>query len=354
MTGPDERDPKATNTEPGVARDPLIERAAQLLKQGKATTKAARADKRPVSKTLEPVHSEHQSSEVKSDLTSSIGAKIDEGPVADTQPPGEPYNGENGSPGDDEHGYIAISATRARRERVLMPGTDQMRAVAEFREIKRSVLYSLSSRKDQSTKNPNLILVTSARPGEGKTFISINLAISLAAEKDIDVLLVDVDHSRDRVAKTLGISAEKGLLDVVENKSMSLNDVTLDTNIENFSVVPSGTYHPMGAELFSSARMRDLLDDLSRENSSRIVIFDCPPVLATTEASILAEHVGHVLFVVEASKTTKGNIKDALELLGHSQNLGFILNKTRNFVGDTSFGSYSGYGYGYGEPSQNR
>lgn len=247
-------------------------------------------------------------------------------------------------------GPVSISESQARKEKILVPGTDETRTVAEFREIKRSVLFSMTSSLESSTKNANLVMVTSARPNEGKTFVSINLAISLASERDFDVLLVDMDQTKQGVCKSLGISKVKGLIDVIENESMTIDDVILETDIDGLSILPSGAFHPLGAELLNSARMKLLLDDLSRRSRDLIVMFDCPPVLATTEASILAQYVGHVLFVVEAGKTSKGNINDALQLISHSQNLGFILNKTRTVVGDTSFGAYSEYGYGYGKP----
>lgn len=355
MNEPGERDTEARKRAMNVERDPLIERAAQLLKGDDTLSKRVERDKRSIRSPLERGQAEEKFAKVEADLTSSVAKKkIDESSLASSQQPEQPNTGDDGNSGSGGHDHFVISESRARRERILMPGTDQIRAVAEFREIKRSVLYSMYSNQDQPTKNPNLIMVTSARPNEGKTFVSINLAISLAAEKDISVLLVDVDHSRAGTQNTLGFSAKTGLIDLVADSSMTLDDVIHDTNIEGLSVIASGTFHPMGAELYSSSRMKRIVDELSREHRNRIVIFDCPPVLATTEASILAQHVGHVLFVVEASKTTKGNISDSLELLGHSQNLGFILNKTRAIVGDTNFGAYSGYGYGYGKPSENR
>ncbi len=344
MSGSGNRD---TNTE----RASVIERAAEVLKEGGGQAAHIEAPPKQVGKDASAVITkEPEVKRARPVVSSATVEKVAEPSDIETAPEKSEAVKEPEAP-RKSGGVVTIDDKRARREGILIPGTDQSRTVAEFREIKRSVLFSMASSMESTTKNPNLVMVTSARPDEGKTFISINLAISLSSEKDYDVLLVDMDQTKRGVCNALGIGPTKGLIDVIENESMTLDDVILETNIEGLSVLPSGAFHPLGAELLNSVRMKLLLDDLSRRSREMIVIFDCPPVLATTEASILAQHVGHVLFVVEAGKTSKGNINDALELIGHSQNLGFILNKTRSVVGDTSFGAYSDYGYGYGKPS---
>lgn len=257
-------------------------------------------------------------------------------------------NGRDTTP--DDNNAIQISRAQARKSRIFIPGTEQSRSIEEFRQIKRSVLHRMYAEAGTASRNSNLVLVTSSRPNEGKTFVSINLAISMASERDLKVLLVDVDQTNRGVHDALGVSkGKKGLNDVIEDPSRRLEDYILETDVDGLFVLPAGTYHPLATEFLGSRRMEKIFEELARGRYGNVVIFDAPPALATTDASILAHKVGQIVFVVEADKTSQTAIADALEIIGNGEKIGFVLNKTRVVLGDSQFGAY--YSYGYGKPN---
>jgi exopolysaccharide/PEP-CTERM locus tyrosine autokinase len=191
-------------------------------------------------------------------------------------------------------------------------------------------------------KHGNLIMVTSALPGEGKTFTAINLAMSIAAELDNTVMLVDADVARPSVLRTLGLPAGPGLLDVLEHQ-VDMSSVLLRTNIEKLTVLPSGDPHPRATELLASDAMRDLLDDMATRYADRIIIFDSPPLLLTTEARVLATHMGQIVVVVQAERTLQNDVQHALATIESCPVKMMVLNKAQS----ETAGRY-GYGYGYG------
>ncbi|MCF6216256.1 MAG: XrtA-associated tyrosine autokinase [Emcibacter sp.] len=215
----------------------------------------------------------------------------------------------------------------------------------EFRIIKRSLLLNAFSKGDSAIKNGNILLVTSTQPDEGKTFCAVSLALSMAAERDLTVLLVDADVAKPDVMNTLGVKGNKGLIDVIENKEMDLSECLLRTNIPNLTILPAGKKHKLTTELLASERMGDIIDEIARRYHDRIIIIDSPPVLASSAASVLALHVGQILYVVEAERTREEELNDALKMIENCKNINFLLNKTRFTAGKKKFGSYYGYGY---------
>lgn len=229
---------------------------------------------------------------------------------------------------------------------IITPQTKRNRTVEEFRLIKRMLL---SRRWDEGDAPGNTIVVTSALPSEGKTTTAINLAMSIAAEEDLRVLLVDADFIKPDALRQLGVSASKGLIDVLQDPRMDISDVILRTNIDKLSLIPSGQLHERCTELLASARMDELISELAHRYEDRILIFDSPPVLVTTESVTLASHMGQVMFVVQAGRTKRESVMSALELIGDRPGLGLVLNRTTARLGNMEFGSYYGsYGYGYG------
>lgn len=214
------------------------------------------------------------------------------------------------------------------------------RTTEEIRLIKRAVLLTRDKRRKEGSKTSNLILVTSAREGEGKTFIAINLAMSIAAERNTRALLVDGDLSKPSVLDAFGVRVERGLTDVLTDDSLGLSDVLLNTNIEGLTLLPAGRPHPLNTELLSSTRMRNVVSELSQRYDDRVVILDAPPVLATSESAALAIHVGQIIFVVEAGQTTEGAIREAINLISICPDISFVMNKVSFQFGETRFGSY--------------
>jgi protein-tyrosine kinase len=200
----------------------------------------------------------------------------------------------------------------------------------QFRGVKRPLLQN-RSRRQPDGRDPSLIMVTSALPGEGKTFCAINLALSLAVEIDLSVLLIDADVVHPQVMARLGAEAEgdRGLLELLSDPKLELADVALRTNVPNLTVLPAGTPNGLSTELLSSGAMEQLLVELSAASADRIVVFDAPPLLLTNEAAVLASHVGQVVVVVEAARTPASAVRQAFELLKPIPVVLSVLNKGR-------------------------
>ena len=235
---------------------------------------------------------------------------------------------------------------------LVTPDQPRSAIAEEFRVIKRPLLRNATDAGPARIDNANLIMITSALSGEGKTFNAINLAISMAMELDYTVLLVDADVSRPSVFRQLGLAPERGLMDILSGEVDDLSDVLLRTNIEKLSLLPAGMPHSRATELLASENMNRLLKQMATRYSDRIIVFDSPPLLLTTESRVLATHMGQVVVVVEAERTTHASIRQALATIESCPVKMNVLNKSRR----SGPGSYYGYGYGYGygeTPSEN-
>ena len=219
------------------------------------------------------------------------------------------------------------------------------RTTEEFRQIKRPLLMNVRGEGASMVPNANMIMVTSALAGEGKTFTSINLAMSIATEMDRTVLLVDADVAKPDVTARLGVQAEKGLIDVLLDDSLTLPEVLLRTDIPKLTLLPSGSRHVHSTELLASERMRQLTLELSSRYSDRIVIFDSPPLLLTSESRVLAGLMGQVVLVVEESMTPQHVVKEAAESLQDNEIVGIVMNKGARRSTGEGYGGYGYYGY---------
>ena len=222
----------------------------------------------------------------------------------------------------------------------VTPDMPRSRIADEFRVLKRPLLGNTSGERVVPIKHANLIMVTSSVPGEGKTFSAINLAMSIAMELDKTVLLVDADVARPSLPKVLGLPHGRGLLDVLKDKSIDLSEVLIRTNVEKLSILQTGTQQPQATELLASAEMARLLDEISMRYSDRVIIFDSPPLLVTTEARVLATQMGQILFIVNAENTLQRDVKQALATIESCPVKMMVLNQVRT----TAQGAY-GYGY---------
>ncbi len=214
----------------------------------------------------------------------------------------------------------------------------------DYRRIKRPLLANACGKNRSMVNRGNLILVTSSIPGEGKTYTSVNLALSIAQEKDITVLLVDCDVAKQGVSRKLGIEKASGLVDVLENDDLDLGDVMLQTDIPNLRLVSAGKHNAYFTELLASQRMASLVDEIVTRYGDRVIIFDGPPLLPTPETQVLAGLVGQVVFVIEAGKTPQSLVEDALEMIPEDQATGLVMNKYEGLSGR------GGYYYGYYGP----
>jgi protein-tyrosine kinase len=233
---------------------------------------------------------------------------------------------------------------------MVTPNAPRSITADQYRVIKRPLIRNATGRGAAILNHGNLIMVTSALAGEGKSFTSINLALSIAAELDHTVMLVDADVARPSVLRMLGAEQAArgddgkvhGLLDVLEGRK-ELSDVLLRTNVDKLTILPAGGFHERATELLASDAMRQLLDGMARRYPDRIVIFDSPPLLLTTEARVLATHMGQIVVVVHAERTAQSAVTSALATIESCPVRMLLLNQARA----SSEGTY-GYGYGYG------
>lgn len=225
---------------------------------------------------------------------------------------------------------------------IVSPLAPRSQIADQYRVIKRPLIANAMGRGASIVANGNLIMVTSALPGEGKSFTAINLAMSIATELDNTVMLVDADVARPSVMKVLGLPAGRGLLDLVQDDSLELSSVLLKTNIDKLTILPSGTPHVRATELLASDAMVRLLDEIAKRYSDRIIIFDSPPLLLTTESRVLASHMGQIVVVVRAGHTLQADVKHALATIEACPVKLMLLNQTTSL-----FKNYATYGYGY-------
>lgn len=231
---------------------------------------------------------------------------------------------------------------------VITPNAPRSNIADQYRVIKRPLIQNAVGKGAVPLNHGNLIMVTSAMSGEGKSFTAVNLAMSIAAELDHTVMLVDADVARPSVLRMLGLPPGPGLLELLEGRA-EMSSVLLRTNIDKLTLLPSGTPHPRATELLASDSMRQLLDDMATRYPDRIIIFDSPPLLLTTESRVLASHMGQIVVVVHAGKTLQADVQHALSTIESCPVRMMLLNKAQS----TAHGSYGyGYGYGYGAAEQ--
>lgn len=225
---------------------------------------------------------------------------------------------------------------------LLTPEDERSQLAQELRLIKRPLLTNALGKGPAPIHNGNLIMVASCFPGEGKTYNAINLAMSIAMEMDHRVLLVDADVANPSIPDALGIRVDRGFLDVLAQDHLDLSDVLIKTNVEKLTLLPAGHRHTRPTELLASEAMHQLLHEMAKRYSDRIIVFDSPPLLVTTEARVLASHMGQVVLVVEASKTTQQAVKESLEHLAACPVVGLLLNKSDPLIGEHYYYGYKG------------
>ena len=237
--------------------------------------------------------------------------------------------------------YRTLNLARLAQQGMLTHEGGRSSVAEDFRIIKRPLLRQARASGAEAIRHGNLIVVTSAMPGEGKTYCAVNLAMSIAMEMDITVLLVDADVARPSVLKVLGLPPEPGLMDVLLDPQLAMGDVILKTNVANLRILPAGRSNKHATELLASRAMSRLLAEIASRYSDRVVVFDSPPLLITSEAHALVGQMGQVVMVVEAETTTQHAVKEALRQIEACEHIHLIYNKTKSFPGN----DYYGYGY---------
>lgn len=318
-------------------RGSLLERAAEVYD----FTPQARAVAPRVAP--QPVVPQHDPLELDAPLVEQAAAFLQPEPMvvsapvaAIAQPPGTRRR-------------VAIDRDRLAQAGMIVPGAPVTALAEEFRLVKRQLLNTSRAIRAKDDDKSRMVLVCSAKPDDGKTFCAINLALSLAAEKDVEILLVDADFAKPDIMRQLGAPEGRGLLDVLAGDVESAEACIIDTDVPQLSVLPAGTKSVADTELLASARAHAILDGLAAANPRRIVIFDSPPILAASPASVLASHVGQVMLVVRADKTAESDLREAVALLDGCEQIQLVLNSVSFQPGGRRYGGYGAY---YGEPGK--
>lgn len=223
---------------------------------------------------------------------------------------------------------VEIDFDRIMERGLLTPNAAQSRLANELRVIKRPLINNCLGKGATPVKHARRIMVTSALPGEGKSFISMNLALSIAMEKDSTVLLLEGDPTRPALAEMLGIPPARGLMDLLVDPRLDVADVMIRTNLGRLSFIPAGTRQENATELLASTVMEELVEQLYERYPDRILIFDSPPLLAAPEPRVLAQHMGQIVYVVEAEQTSQSTVQEAISTIEACPVVMAVLNKS--------------------------
>lgn len=247
---------------------------------------------------------------------------------------------------------LAVDFKKLRRAGLLPAVAAEAMVAREYQRIKRPLLANANGHANGHANggmqapgmaDANRFMVASAIPGEGKTFTSFNLALSLAKERDYSVILIDGDVIKPSISRALGLGDSQGLTDILADDSIAFNDTVIQTNVPRLSVMPAGQRHDEATELIASHRMNWLMNELGRD-PNRMILFDSSPLLATAEAQALAMAVGQILLVVKAGSTGRAAVESALSLVAApDKSVSLILNQSRKAYGDYYAGYYGGY-----------
>lgn len=241
--------------------------------------------------------------------------------------------------------HHVIDRARLRDQGMIVPEGSVTGLLEEFRIVKRAVLLMSAQLRETDAEDPKAqrVLVCSPLPGEGKTYCSVNLALSMAAEKEAEVLLVDADFAKPSVLSTLGLPGGPGLMDALVDPSIDVADLVLGTDIPGLWVLPAGNATNSDSEYLNSARTAEVLGRLTNGAPHRMIIFDSPPALAASPAAELAKYVGQAVVVARADSTGQGALEDAISLLAACPNIQLLLNAANFSPSGRRFGSYYGY-----------
>ena len=243
-------------------------------------------------------------------------------------------------------GTAVVDRVKLAEAGFIIPDAPVTGLAEEFRLIKRRLLANIDRLGTLPAEKRRSILVSSGQPKEGKSFCAVNLALSLAGERDVEVLLVDGDFSKPDVPAMLGIEGGPGLVDALADPQVDPERFVIRTDVPGLSVLPAGRKQNNVPELMASGRTREVLARLVAGDSRRIILFDSPPALMASPATVLAGHVGQVLVVVRADQTTEADLRETIGLLSSCDQVALMLNGAAVAVSGRNYGAYDGYGHG--------
>jgi len=227
---------------------------------------------------------------------------------------------------------IALDRLRLRAAGYLPEVQEEQRFADHYREIKRPIIRrALAANAPPSER---LILVTSSLPAEGKTFTALNLALSMARERDLSVLLIDGDFPKAHISRALDINEEPGLLDAVADKARDVESLVLRTDVKGLDILTGGSSPSGAVELVASARMSEVVGRLLARSPRRMVIIDSSPLLVSSEARALIQLASQIILVARSGLTPRRALQDSIAQIDEKKLQGLVLNnayaKTQN------------------------
>ncbi len=250
---------------------------------------------------------------------------------------------ENTPPNTVQERYLGIDFEKLSEKGLISLSGERKQINEEYREIKRKLLANAFGALSGTLNNPNIIMVSSSRPSEGKTFTATNLALSIASEQDKTVLLIDADVLKPNVLRTLNLKHKPGLMEYLTGDVDDISEVIYHTNVDKLKIIPAGKSHHLSTELLASQKMHDTVDEFANRYPDRVVIFDTPPLIGINESAILANFAGQAVIVVEEGRAKMTDIKLCVERLNPEMAIGFVVNKSVHT--DTDGSGYYGYYY---------
>ncbi len=307
--------------------DNTIEKALQRQMEAKL---AAQEKLDNEAEDIQPESTQAQESSIEQLMaTQAVPAAVNVAPATDTTV---------------QDGYIDINVLELEQKGFVSINATRSQINEEYREIKRKLLKNAFGLLSSTLDRPNIIMVTSARPSEGKTFTAVNLALSIAAEQDKTVLLVDADVLKPNVLRTLNATAGSGLMEYLIGEEDNISDILYHTNVDKLKIIPAGRSHHLSTELLASKKMEETIREFSSRYADRVVIIDTPPMLGINESAVLAGFAGQAVVVVEEGKAKLNDIQKAVARLNPEMAIGFVVNKSTNTNSDDT--GYYGYYYG--------
>jgi protein-tyrosine kinase len=291
-----------------------------------------------------------QDSRASAPVPSGVSAPLPSVPAARIQTIAPGPKADHNAPPQPPRKVVVIDREALRRMELIAPKDLERQIAGEYQQIKRPLVPHALGRAETPIAKGNIVMLASALPGEGKTFTSLNLALSMALEKDIQVLLIDADVAKPHITRLLGLENEPGLLELLSDHSLDPESLVLPTNVPGLSVLPSGRYRDNATELLASERMEQVALKLGDMRLRRMVLLDSPPLLLSTESRAAIGAVGQIVLVVRSGMTPQKAVLDAIGLVGDAKPVSLILNQSEA----ATAGAYYGYGaYGAGESTPN-
>jgi exopolysaccharide/PEP-CTERM locus tyrosine autokinase len=290
-----------TSKQPRETRKPVSNKAPEIQNEHK-TSKQPRETRKPISNKAPEIQNEHRTSKQKRETRKPISNKAPEIQKASVAVKAKLVN------------YKSFNSN------LVTISKPQSFEAEQFRMLKSQLLFPASSNR------PRSIMVTSALPGEGKSFVSANLAASVAQNINEYVLLVDCDIRKPTIHKNFGIADGPGLSDYLSS-NISLSSLLLATVVDKLKILPGGRSVKNPAELLSSQKMSELFQEIASRYNDRYIIVDSPPPKLTSETSVLAKHVDGILLVVRYRSTPRKLVQDLTEMIGKEKIIGVVLNK---------------------------